>query len=88
MGKNQLFGNAGADQLHDQECDGQTLSNGSGGNDYLESWTSRYEGLRQFPCTDVADKIVGSSGIDTADVNEVDSVSTVEHVTRITEPTP
>jgi Ca2+-binding RTX toxin-like protein len=92
-GKDKDYGDAGADKLYDTECDGPTLLNGGGGNDYLESWSSSYSGWHGSLCGTttaigpyVADQIVGATGTDTAQADRLDSVSTVEHLTRITQP--
>ena len=86
-GEDQLYGNAGADQLYDDECDGPTVLAGGRGNDYLESWSSSFDGWHQNVCNSVADTAVGSTGNDTAQLDRRDAVSTVEHLTRITQPT-
>jgi hypothetical protein len=75
----------GDDRLYDEECDGPTLLNGGVGDD-LESWSSSYEGWHGNVFDSVADQVVGAAGTDTAQVDRLDSVSTVEHVTRITKP--
>jgi Ca2+-binding RTX toxin-like protein len=85
-GKDKLYGDAGADQLYDEECDGPTLLNGGAGDDYMESWSSSFDGWHGNVCNSVADQVVGDIGIDTAQVDRLDSVTTVEHVTRITQP--
>jgi Ca2+-binding RTX toxin-like protein len=86
-GKDQMYGNKGADKLYDEECDGPTLLNGGRGDDYLESWSSSFDGWHSNVCNTVADKVVGARGIDTAQVDRLDSVTTVERITRITKPT-
>jgi Ca2+-binding RTX toxin-like protein len=86
-GQDKLYGDDGADTLTDNECDGPTVLNGGAGNDYLESWSSSFEGWHGNVCADVADQIVGAGGTDTAEVDRLDSVSTVERITRITRPT-
>jgi Ca2+-binding RTX toxin-like protein len=85
-GRDQLFGGAGADTLTDAECDGPTLLNGGGGDDYLESWSSSFEGWHGWLCSGTADHVIGAGGTDAAEVDVADSVAAVELVTRITEP--
>ena len=82
-GKDQLFGEGGDDQVIDAECDGPTVVNGGAGNDYLESWSSSFEGWHGELCTFVADKVVGGTGTDTAEVDSLDTVTYVEQLTRI-----
>jgi Ca2+-binding RTX toxin-like protein len=83
-GADHLYGGPGKDQVMDSECDA-TLLNGGGGNDYLESWSSSYGGWRGTLCEwRAADKVIGGAGDDTAQVNPIDSVTGVEHLTRIT----
>ena len=86
-GRDRLFGNGGSDTLVDTECDCPTLLNGGAGNDYLESWSSSFEGWHGNVCADVADQVVGARGRDTARVDRLDAVRTVERVRRITRPT-
>jgi Ca2+-binding RTX toxin-like protein len=86
-GKDKMYGDAGADRLYDEECDGPTLLSGGDGDDYMESWSSSYDGWHGNVCHTLADQVVGATGTDTAQVDRLDSVSTVEHVTRITKPT-
>jgi Ca2+-binding RTX toxin-like protein len=86
-GKDKLYGEAGADTLYDEECDGPTVLNGGGGKDYLESWSSSFEGWHGNVCSSVADRVAGGNGTDTAQVDRLDSVSTVERLTRVTTPT-
>lgn len=86
-GADQLFGDVGADTLIDAECDGPTLLNGGGGNDYLESWSSSFEGWHGWLCSGAPDRVVGAGGTDTAEVDRRDSVTTVERITRVTQPT-
>lgn len=84
-GSDKMYGDAGADQLYDVECSA-TLLNGGSGDDYMESWSSSFEGWHGNVCNFVADQVVGSTGIDTAQVDRLDSVTTVERLTRITQP--
>jgi RTX calcium-binding nonapeptide repeat (4 copies) len=86
-GQDELYGQGGADQLYDNECDGPTVLNGGAGDDYLESWSSSFEGWHGNVCSFVADHVVGGDGTDTAQVDGLDSVRTVEDLTLITEPT-
>ena len=86
-GKDRLFGNAGADTLEDAECDGPTLLVGGAGDDDLSSWTSSFEGWGSWVCDEVADRVLGRAGADTAKVDRRDSVSTVERITRVRQPT-
>ena len=90
-GKDKVYGDAGADTLTDTECS-PTYLNGGSGNDYIESWSSSFNGWHANVCaTDYgsssADTVVGGTEIDTAQVDRYDSVTGVEHVTRITQPT-
>ena len=91
-GVDRLEGNGGADSVIDLECDGPTTLLGGGGDDYLESWSSSFEGWHGNVCAvyfgDSAshDRVNGGLGEDTAQVDTVDSVLAVEHLTRITEP--
>jgi Ca2+-binding RTX toxin-like protein len=79
-GNDQLYGGPGSDDVIDLEC-GHTLLSGGGGDDYLESWWSSYGGV---DCNNgQADKVLGEAGDDTAQVNAVDSVRSVEHVTQV-----
>lgn len=80
-GMDQMYGEAGADSLYDLECDGPTLLNGGGGDDYLESWSSSFDGYGANVCSSVADRVVGGTGVDTAVVDALDAVSTTENVT-------
>lgn len=86
-GQDKLYGDAGADNLYDNECDGPTLLDGGSGNDYLESWSSSFEGWHGNVCNAVADKLIGGIGTDTAQADRLDAVSTVERLTRISRPT-
>lgn len=86
-GQDRLLGEAGADRLIDAECDGPTLLDGGAGDDYLESWSSSFEGWHGWLCDSVADRVIGNGGTDTAAVDRRDSVSTVERLTRVTSPT-
>jgi Ca2+-binding RTX toxin-like protein len=81
-GKDKDYGDAGADRLYDYECDGPTYLNGGAGNDYLESYSSSFDGYGTA-CNRVADTVVGGTETDTAKVDRLDSVTGVEHVTRI-----
>ena len=87
FGADQLFGQGGADMIFDNECDGPTLLNGGGGADYLESWSSSFDGFHTNVCSSLADEIVGGRGPDTAQADVLDGVRKVEDLTRITEPT-
>ena len=84
FGNDKVYGQGGNDQLYDQECEA-TLLNGGTGTDYLESFWSSYGGE---PCHFIADNIVGGDGVDTAKVDSLDTVSTVENVTRVSSLTP
>jgi Ca2+-binding RTX toxin-like protein len=86
-GKDKVYGDAGADELTDTECDGPTYLNGGRGNDILESWSSSFNGWHDNVCNQVSDTIIGGRRTDTAEVDRLDSVTGVEHVTRITKPT-
>ena len=78
FGHDRIYGGPGPDQLFDDECDA-TLMNGNGGDDYLESWWSSYFGEQ---CSGgEPDTVLGGYGTDTAKVNAIDSVRTVEGVT-------
>lgn len=85
-GQDRLLGNAGADTLIDAECDGPTLLDGGTGNDYLESWSSSFDGWHGSLCDSVTDRVIGNGGTDTAEVDRRDYVSTVERLTRVTSP--
>jgi Ca2+-binding RTX toxin-like protein len=85
-GHDRLEGNAGRDQLHDEECQPSVLLGGPG-DDYLESWTSSYEGYGAYTCSDhdyftfvTADKVDGGRGTDSSQDDRDDSVSNVENV--------
>ena len=80
-GRDRMYGQAGADQLFDYECDGPTVLNGGAGNDYLESWSSSFEGYTDA-CGTVADRVSGGLGSDTAVVDGPDTVTTTETITR------
>jgi Ca2+-binding RTX toxin-like protein len=84
-GSDRLFGGAGEDTLIDAECDGPTLLNGGGGSDYLESWSSSFEGWHGSLCGGTSDRVFGAGGTDTAEVDLADWVGAVEHITRVTE---
>lgn len=89
-GRDQDFGDAGADTIIDEECDGPTTLNGGSGNDYLESWSSSFEGWHGNVCSDnwtTADVLTGGTGTDTAQADKYDKVTYVEYLTRITQPT-
>ncbi len=84
-GRDQVSGDGGADTLKDVECDGPTVLNGGAGKDYLESFSSSYDGYGTVCASGAAaDRIVGGGGTDTAKVDRPDSVSTVERLTRLT----
>ena len=85
-GKDKLYGQGGADQIVDEECDGPTLLSGGAGNDYLESWSSSFEGYGENVCNVVGDHVIGGLGSDTAKVDGLDSVRRVEHVTVVPQP--
>jgi Ca2+-binding RTX toxin-like protein len=87
-GKDKDYGDAGTDKVYDVECDGPTYMDGGAGNDYLESYSSSFEGYDLTVCNQVADTINGGTETDTAKVDRLDSVTSVEHVTRIKQPTP
>lgn len=82
-GRDQLFGDGGADEVIDAECDGPTVLNGGAGDDYLESWSSSFEGWHGHLCSSVADRVSGGTGTDTAEVDRLDAVTYVEQLTRI-----
>lgn len=81
-GNDKLYGNGGADTLSDTECSA-TLLIGGRGNDYIESWSSSFEGWRSNICTEAADRVIGGNGTDTAELDRLDSVSSIERLTRI-----
>jgi Ca2+-binding RTX toxin-like protein len=83
-GRDKLSGGGGADRLIDTECDGPTTLNGGAGNDYIESWSSSLAGWHDNICDQVADRVNGGGGTDTAEVDRRDSVVYVERLTRIT----
>lgn len=83
-GSDRLYGNAGADELIDNECDGPTVLRGGGGADYLESWSSSFDGWHGNVCSSVADRLSGGAGVDTAEVDRRDFTRRIEHLTRIT----
>jgi Ca2+-binding RTX toxin-like protein len=85
-GLDKLYGGGGADKLYDTECDGPTVLRGGAGDDYLESWSSSFDGWHSNVCSSVADQAFGGTGTDTAQVDTLDSVTGVEHVTRILQP--
>jgi Ca2+-binding RTX toxin-like protein len=85
-GKDKLYGQGGADQLYDQECDGPTLLDGGAGNDYMDSWTSSYSGYGDTVCDFVGDHVIGGTGSDSAQVDGLDLVRAVEHVTVVPQP--
>jgi len=80
-GKDKAYGDAGTDKLYDLECDGPTVLDGGGGNDYLESYSSSFEGYGGNVCNSVADQIVGGVGTDSALVDRLDKLTSVEKVT-------
>jgi Ca2+-binding RTX toxin-like protein len=83
-GKDKVYGDAGADQLYDQECDGPTVLDGGGGNDYLESFSSSFEGYGTVcPAGSTGDTLTGGVGTDTVKVDRLDSLMSVENVTRV-----
>jgi Ca2+-binding RTX toxin-like protein len=83
-GKDRVYGNAGADQLYDVECDGPTILVGGKGNDYLESFSSSFEGYGTVgPAGSTGDKVTGGAGTDRAKVDRLDALRTVEKVTRV-----
>jgi Ca2+-binding RTX toxin-like protein len=86
-GRDKLYGEAGNDTIYDSECDGPTVLDGGPGNDYLESWSSSFDGWHGNVCSSVADSVAGGTGTDTAQVDQLDSVSAVERLTLITRPT-
>lgn len=85
-GADQLYGGTGRDQLYDYECDGPTLLDGGAGNDYLESFTSSFDGWGMTICDSVEDQLVGGAGFDIARVDPMYSAATVEHIRTVTEP--
>jgi Ca2+-binding RTX toxin-like protein len=78
-GTDRAYGDEGADTLYDTECDGPTLLSGGPGDDHLESYESSYYG---GDCGTVADQIAGDTGADTAVVDDPDTVTGVETLTR------
>jgi Ca2+-binding RTX toxin-like protein len=80
-GRDRMFGQSGADRLVDQECDGPTVLSGGNGRDYLESFESSLGG--GTVCDSLADRVIGAGDIDTAKVDRLDRVNTVEHITRV-----
>jgi Ca2+-binding RTX toxin-like protein len=80
-GRDRMFGQSGADRLIDTECDGPTVLSGGNGRDYLESFESSLGG--GTVCDALADRVIGAGGIDTATVDRLDRVSTVERITRV-----
>ena len=78
-GRDQAYGDGGNDRLFDSECDGPSVLKGGAGNDYFESYWGSYVG---YACNEVADNISGDGGTDSALVDRLDRVSTVETVTR------
>ena len=82
-GSDRAYGQRGADRLIDTECGGSLLHGGPG-DDYIESWSSSFEGWQANICTGPADAIIGGRGTDTAEVNEHDSVFEVEELTHVT----
>jgi Ca2+-binding RTX toxin-like protein len=86
-GHDRLYGQRGNDTLYDEECDGPTLLDGGAGRDYLESWSSSFEGWHGNVCNQVGDNVVGGAGVDTAQVDRLDNVIDVEHLNVITTPT-
>ncbi len=87
-GQDKLYGGRGADEVIDLECDGPTLLSGGPGNDYLESWSSSFEGYSDACDYGIADRVIGGDGTDTAKTDELDIVTTVESLTRVTQPNP
>jgi Ca2+-binding RTX toxin-like protein len=83
-GKDRLSGGGGSDRLIDTECGGPTTLNGGAGNDYLESWSSSFEGWQANICDEVSDRVNGGGGTDAATVDRRDFVVHVERLTRIT----
>jgi len=81
-GKDKAYGDDGADTLYDLECDGPTVLDGGAANDYLESYSSSFEGYGDNVCGSVADQIVGGTGTDSAKVDRLDKVTGVETVTN------
>jgi Ca2+-binding RTX toxin-like protein len=85
-GQDQAFGDAGNDLLYDTECDGPTTLDGGVGADFMESWSSSFDGWESNVCNQVADTIIGGAGTDQADVDKPDTVTTTETVHRIKHP--
>jgi len=85
-GQDQLYGGPGGDGAMDTECDA-TVLNGGRGRDDLESWSSSYDGWHANVCSTVADNVVGGHGEDTAQVDQLDSVASVEHLAVVRQPT-
>ena len=81
-GKDKAYGEGGSDKLYDNECDGPTVLDGGPANDYLESYSSSFEGYGGNICHEVADQIVGGTGTDKALVDKLDKLTAVETVTR------
>jgi len=80
-GRDRMYGQSGADRLIDQECDGPTVLSGGNGRDYLESFESSLGGGTL--CDALADRVIGARDVDTAKVDRLDRVTTVEHITRV-----
>lgn len=82
-GVDRLEGNGGNDTLWDLECDPDVLLGGYG-DDYIESWTSSFDGYGSYTCVTggypppVADTVNGGPGTDSSKDDTADSISNVE----------
>lgn len=77
-GRDRMIGGRGNDRFDDTECDGPTVMFGGPGRDHFASWRSSFDAM---PCNEVADRIYGGRGRDSAVVDRRDSLRRVERVT-------
>lgn len=85
-GQDHLYGNAGNDTLVDTECDGPTMLSGGPGADYLESWSSSFDGWHSNLCSSVSDNINGGLDYDQSMTDQLDKVTNVENPFIVSRP--
>jgi hypothetical protein len=86
LGQCRVYGGPGDDSLTDDECSPTVLRGGTG-NDYIESWTSSFDGYGSCTCTyyspedwsKVADTVDGGPGNDSGKNDHADHITTVEN---------
>lgn len=83
-GNDRIEGNTGNDTLEDDECQPSVLLGGPG-NDYIESWSSSFEGYGAYTCSDhdffrgvTADRVDGGKGTDSSKDDVDDRITDVE----------